>query len=67
VALLAKEGILRVDRAQAMLRLEVDPSRAIYLTDGVKSAAGAEEPGEEGAGEDGVLDATNGATNGNGA
>jgi phage portal protein BeeE len=33
-ARLVESGILRVDRAQAMLRLEVDPSRAIYLGPG---------------------------------
>jgi phage portal protein BeeE len=33
VALLVREGILRVDRAQHLLGLEVDPSRAIYLKD----------------------------------
>lgn len=31
VALLVREGILRVDRAQHVLGLEVDPSRAVYL------------------------------------
>jgi HK97 family phage portal protein len=31
IALLVKEGVLRVDRAQAMLGLEVDPSRQVYL------------------------------------
>jgi HK97 family phage portal protein len=33
VALLVREGILRVDRAQHILGLEVDPSRAVYLKD----------------------------------
>jgi HK97 family phage portal protein len=33
VALLVREGVLRVDRAQQMLGLEVDTSRAIYLKD----------------------------------
>jgi HK97 family phage portal protein len=31
VSLLVREGILRVDRAQHILGLEVDPSRAVYL------------------------------------
>jgi HK97 family phage portal protein len=69
VALLTEKGILRVDRAQAMLRLEVDPTRAVYMTDGAQQAVG--EPAEEGTGEDGVPDAiaarANGARNGNGA
>lgn len=33
VSLLVREGILRVDRAQHILGLEVDPSRAVYLKD----------------------------------
>lgn len=33
ISLLVREGILRVDRAQHMLGLEVDPSRAVYLKD----------------------------------
>lgn len=31
ISLLVREGILRVDRAQHILGLEVDPSRAVYL------------------------------------
>jgi hypothetical protein len=31
IALLVREGILRVDRGQQALGLEVDPSRAVYL------------------------------------
>ncbi|MGE4163877.1 MAG: phage portal protein [Vicinamibacterales bacterium] len=43
---LVTAGILRVDRAQAMLGLEVDPDRAIYLGGGgaPKPRAGATEP-----------------------
>lgn len=33
IRVLVRGGILRVDRAQAMLGLAVDPDRAIYLTD----------------------------------
>lgn len=33
VSILVREGILRVDRAQHILGLEVDPTRAIYLKD----------------------------------
>jgi phage portal protein BeeE len=45
VALLCEKGILRVDRGQKMLNLEVDPTRAIYLTDG-SAGGGADEGGE---------------------
>jgi HK97 family phage portal protein len=38
IAMLAEKGVLRVDRAQEALGLEVDPSRAVYLG---PSAAGA--------------------------
>jgi HK97 family phage portal protein len=42
VSLLVREGILRVDRAQHILGLEVDPSRAVYL----KTEAAAEPDNE---------------------
>jgi HK97 family phage portal protein len=64
VALLAEKGILRVDRAQAMLRLDVDPSRAIYLTDG---AAKKEEGETDGDMPDAIARRVNGVHNGNGA
>lgn len=44
---LVKDGILRVDRAQAMLGLEVDPERAIYLGGGTAGGTA----GPDGAGE----------------
>lgn len=51
VALLVREGILRVDRAQHILGLEVDPSRAIYLKDEqpapVAPADAADAPNDE--------------------
>lgn len=37
-ALLVQSGILRVDRAQAMLGLDVDPSREVYLGPGSTAA-----------------------------
>lgn len=54
IATLVEAGILRVDRAQEMLGLEVDPSRALYLGPGpapeiadAEDAAGPPAPPEE--------------------
>jgi phage portal protein BeeE len=47
VALLCEKGILRVDRGQKMLNLDVDPTRAIYLTDGASGGnAEVDEPAD---------------------
>lgn len=40
VALLVEKGILRVDRAQQMLGLEVDPDRAVYVDTAAATPAG---------------------------
>jgi HK97 family phage portal protein len=44
VALLVEKGILRVDRAQEKLGLEVDPERAVYLGNTARPAGASEEP-----------------------
>jgi HK97 family phage portal protein len=62
VVLLAEKGVLRVDRAQEALGLEVDPTRAIYLGPSEAGAAPANEPPQE-APEPGL----NGNGNGKGA
>lgn len=64
VATLVEAGILRVDRAQQMLGLEVDPSRAIYLGPG--PAPKAPPPGQAGH-VDGIPAAIAARMNGNGA
>jgi HK97 family phage portal protein len=60
VATLVEAGILRVDRAQQMLGLEVDPSRAIYLGAGSAPKPGAAE-------DNGIPAALAARMNGNGA
>jgi HK97 family phage portal protein len=63
IAMLAEKGVLRVDRAQEALGLEVDSSRAIYL--GPAPAGTTAEPKDEPKPDSEVAPALNG--NGNGA
>jgi HK97 family phage portal protein len=62
-ALLVEKGVLRVDRAQEALGLEVDPSRAVYL--GPSEAAAKPEPGPQP--DPAPAPPINGNGNGNGA
>jgi len=64
-ATLVQAGILRVDRAQEMLGLEVDPSRQIYLQAGMGTAP-AKPPADDGDDDDGVPPAIAARMNGNG-
>lgn len=64
IATLVEAGILRVDRAQSMLGLEVDPTRAVYLGPG--TPAKVQAVGQQ-LDEDDLTAALAGRLNGNGA
>lgn len=64
VATLVTAGILRVDRAQEELGLEVDPSRAVYLGPGATPKPGAADPTKD---PDALPAALAARMNGNGA